>query len=248
MRSSQPPRVATWLLKHLTPKSKNEALVGDLLEDFMQRRSAAWYWRQVLAAIFASLVQQLLCQGTPIRLAGIRFLFLLAILSVPILLPKFAGHRFSWLPFVFVIAAFSSLLALSLRRLKKRLAASETTASENRIARGVVGLMLCCLSAGVLFHYVALPSDTVFLLVAIPTLLAVWFALQHWRTLFIALADKLHWSTLTCTMIGNSIFAAGLTLQHFLNRHHGNLALFICILAAFGCFRTRLPRKTQTPE
>ena len=48
--------------------------------------------------------------------------------------------------------------------------------------------MLCGLSAGVLFRYVALRSDTVFLHVAIPTLLAVWllgvwFALR-WRQLY----------------------------------------------------------------
>ncbi len=245
MRSSQPPRVATWLLKRLTAKGKNEALVGDLLEDFTQRRSAAWYWRQVLAAIFANLVQQLRSRGTPVRSAGIRFMFLLVALSIPMLLPKFASHRVSWLLLLLVVAAFSSLLAVPFRRLTERLAASRTTEAENRIVRAFVGLMLCCLAAGVLFHYVALPSDSVFIAVAIPTLLALWFALHYWRILFIALANKLRWTTSTCTVIGNCIFAVGLILQHFLNRHQGNLALLVCSLAALGSFRTRLPGKTQ---
>jgi hypothetical protein len=92
------------------------------------------------------------------------------------------------------------------------------------------------------------PSDTVFFLVAIPTLLAVWFALHHWRILFRIIADKLHWNTLTCSMIGFSILAFGLTLQHFLDRRHGNLAVFICFLAALGCLAKRLPVKSQSPE
>jgi hypothetical protein len=59
VRTSQPPGAATWLLKHLTPDEKNELLLGDLLEDFVQGRSAAWYWRQVVAAIFVSFAQEL---------------------------------------------------------------------------------------------------------------------------------------------------------------------------------------------
>jgi hypothetical protein len=55
----QPPAAATWLLKFLTPAGKNEAMLGDLEEDFMQGRSAAWYWRQVLTVILVGLVQEL---------------------------------------------------------------------------------------------------------------------------------------------------------------------------------------------
>jgi hypothetical protein len=51
MKSSVPPVFATWLLKHLSFSNTDDALVGDLLEEFSQRRSAAWYWRQVLVAI-----------------------------------------------------------------------------------------------------------------------------------------------------------------------------------------------------
>jgi len=50
MKSSVPPVFATWLLKHLSFNS-DDSLVGDLLEEFSQRRSGAWYWRQVLVAI-----------------------------------------------------------------------------------------------------------------------------------------------------------------------------------------------------
>ena len=44
-----PPRLATWLLGHLN--GTNEALAGDLLEEYRHGRSAAWYWRQVMKAI-----------------------------------------------------------------------------------------------------------------------------------------------------------------------------------------------------
>jgi hypothetical protein len=52
MRFSQPPVVATWLLKRLA--RENEALTGDLIEEYRNGRSAAWYWRQVLIAIAVS--------------------------------------------------------------------------------------------------------------------------------------------------------------------------------------------------
>lgn len=48
MRRTSPPSVATWMLEHMTA---NEALAGDLLEDFLGGRSRGWYWRQVLGAI-----------------------------------------------------------------------------------------------------------------------------------------------------------------------------------------------------
>ena len=45
------PAAATWMLRHLVLGNRNEALEGDLLEEFQRRHSASWYWRQVLAAI-----------------------------------------------------------------------------------------------------------------------------------------------------------------------------------------------------
>jgi hypothetical protein len=50
MYRSQPPLLATWMLEHLTPQPSDEALVGDLLENFHRGRSSAWYWLQVLRA------------------------------------------------------------------------------------------------------------------------------------------------------------------------------------------------------
>jgi hypothetical protein len=51
MRCTEPPSLATWLLEHLMPGDRNDALAGDLLEEFRNGRSTRWYWRQVLAAI-----------------------------------------------------------------------------------------------------------------------------------------------------------------------------------------------------
>jgi len=46
-----PPAMAAWMLKHLVLGHRNEALEGDLLEELQRRRSASWYWRQVIGAI-----------------------------------------------------------------------------------------------------------------------------------------------------------------------------------------------------
>ena len=54
MRSSKPPELASWLIEHLIPGIRKDALVGDLLEEFSQGRSAAWYWYQALVAVLVN--------------------------------------------------------------------------------------------------------------------------------------------------------------------------------------------------
>lgn len=51
MTIHQPPGLATWILKRLGSTFVEDALVGDLLEDYQTRRSPFWYWRQVGTAI-----------------------------------------------------------------------------------------------------------------------------------------------------------------------------------------------------
>ncbi len=58
MRTSNPPIVATWLLERLYTGDESESLIGDLAECYGHRRSAAWYWRQVLAAIALSFCRE----------------------------------------------------------------------------------------------------------------------------------------------------------------------------------------------
>jgi hypothetical protein len=59
MKQLKPPPLANWMLDHLLWGGSNEALAGDLLEEFQRRRSALWYWRQVAGAIFASFANEL---------------------------------------------------------------------------------------------------------------------------------------------------------------------------------------------
>ena len=58
MKSSGPPAVATWLLEHIRFSNTDESLAGDLLEEFTQGRSSAWYWRQVLMAIVVGFAKE----------------------------------------------------------------------------------------------------------------------------------------------------------------------------------------------
>jgi hypothetical protein len=51
MKRIEPPATATWLLEHFSPGKRNEALAGDLLEEFQNGRTAGWYWSQVLGAV-----------------------------------------------------------------------------------------------------------------------------------------------------------------------------------------------------
>lgn len=59
MRSSQPPAGATWLLERFTFGHRNDALIGDLIEEYGNGRSGAWYWRQGLTAIAVAFCQEI---------------------------------------------------------------------------------------------------------------------------------------------------------------------------------------------
>jgi hypothetical protein len=71
MKSSQPPSLATWLLEHVVARGQNEALAGDLLEDYNGGRSAAWYWRQVFIAIMVGFSKELRSRWMTIVFAGV---------------------------------------------------------------------------------------------------------------------------------------------------------------------------------
>jgi hypothetical protein len=62
MTPSKPPALATWMLDHFVLGGDNEALAGDLLEEFKHCRSTGWYWRQVFAAILVGFSKELRCQ------------------------------------------------------------------------------------------------------------------------------------------------------------------------------------------
>jgi hypothetical protein len=64
MRRREPPSLATWMLEHLTPADRDEALGGDLLEEFRRGRSEGWYWWQVLSACGVGWLRSLRVRGS----------------------------------------------------------------------------------------------------------------------------------------------------------------------------------------
>jgi hypothetical protein len=59
------------MLKHLPPGRQNEALAGDLLEEFVHGRSAIWYWRQVMVAIVIRCYRDILNHRTILTYAAV---------------------------------------------------------------------------------------------------------------------------------------------------------------------------------
>ena len=49
MTHRNPPRLATWLLDSVS--ACDEALVGDMIEEYRSGRSRLWYWRQTFVAV-----------------------------------------------------------------------------------------------------------------------------------------------------------------------------------------------------
>ena len=69
MHRREPPPQATWMLEHLTTGACDEALAGDLLEEFRAGRSQSWYWRQVLGACVVSWSKSLVLRGPAVAFA-----------------------------------------------------------------------------------------------------------------------------------------------------------------------------------
>jgi hypothetical protein len=57
MRSGQPPAVATWLLERFCA---DPGLAGDLIEEYAERGSPRWYWKQAIVAVSVYSTSQIL--------------------------------------------------------------------------------------------------------------------------------------------------------------------------------------------
>ena len=74
MSHADPPPIATWLLEHWTPGRLNDALAGDLLEEFRsgrKDRTGPWYWRQVLTAIAIGWLSEILNRRVSVIFAAL---------------------------------------------------------------------------------------------------------------------------------------------------------------------------------
>jgi hypothetical protein len=59
MKMAKPPRLANWLLEHLTSGPQRESLIGDLYEQFARGRSPLWFWMQGLTTIALTAFQEI---------------------------------------------------------------------------------------------------------------------------------------------------------------------------------------------
>lgn len=61
------PALPTWLLNRFVSGNRREALLGDIFEEYQAGRTAGWYWRETLVALFVSIRRHALglfsCRG-----------------------------------------------------------------------------------------------------------------------------------------------------------------------------------------
>jgi hypothetical protein len=101
MRSDEPPRIASWLLRNFGCSPNNDAIIGDLNEKYQGGQSRFWYWRQSLVAIVAGLWNEFRTHKLSTAsgvLTGWLSLLLMSKLLEPVYLSL---HRNDYLPFLY---------------------------------------------------------------------------------------------------------------------------------------------------
>ena len=145
MRSSKPPAIATWLLEHLIPGGRTEELAGDLLEQFNQGRSAAWYWRQALVAVFVSCSNEMSILWTAVGFTGVWCVALSQLWSRrgwtnTVISP---GMRFAWpVSQLYIVACVTAIYALPLPVALYMYLRAMKSFSLRRFSRGVFAGLL----------------------------------------------------------------------------------------------------------
>jgi hypothetical protein len=120
MRSSKPPAMATWLLEHLIPGGRTKELAGDLLEQFSQGRSVAWYWRQVFVALLVGLSKELLILWVAVGVTTLSTYVLFQSWGRVVITPVFEaivrpGMTLPWpLSLIYTVGCFSMMSLLPL--------------------------------------------------------------------------------------------------------------------------------------
>jgi hypothetical protein len=96
-KKSNPPRLAVWWLGHACPGSDNDALTGDLIEQFHEGKTRGWFWRQVLIAFVVGILGEMRLHWPHFcyAIAGSSAMVLSGLTAMPAIL-RGAGFWFHW--------------------------------------------------------------------------------------------------------------------------------------------------------
>jgi len=136
MTPLKPPALATWLLGLADYSAWNDAVAGDLLEEYQQRRSSAWYWLQVSTAVAIAVVRDvrhhwvLACRALAV---GVLLLTISHALISKMGLVGWLLYRttplIGWGPSLTVVAALEAFLTCAPAGFGSRSHSSKTTGS-----------------------------------------------------------------------------------------------------------------------
>ena len=90
---------AVWLLSRIGSGQSNEALAGDLVEEYRRHRSASWLWMQILAAIVIGAWQEIRAHKRVAMsgvVTGLLSLWCLGALSTLLLIRAGFPHAAEW--------------------------------------------------------------------------------------------------------------------------------------------------------
>jgi hypothetical protein len=117
MSPSKPPALATWLLDLTDYSAWNDAVAGDLFEEYQRRRSSAWYWRQVWTAVAIAVVRDVR-QHWALACRALAAAFLLLSISHALVtemglvgwLLRHTNPLIGWWPSLTIVAALEAFL------------------------------------------------------------------------------------------------------------------------------------------
>ncbi len=113
-----------------------------------------------------------------------------------------------------------------------------------RIARAIAELIVFGLAAVMLWRYARLPDGTLFALLTVAFMVAIWLAYRSWSMLFAAVTERLKWTPRIAGLVALALLGAGALLWYSIGGQRGLGIMNVFLFAAMGASAT-IPKRQK---